>query len=303
MDVKCPLTNSTDIKLECPIDVGTIIRGWAVDDIDVARFFTGLDSIKLYRCLKTGYKFFYPFNLGGDNKFYKDLQKFPWYYFDWKWEYDIALKQVKTGDKVLEIGCGRGDFIAKLKTIGATCVGLEFNDTALAICRKTNLDVRNETIQDHAKNKPEKYDVVCSFQVMEHIAEIGAAIKASLDILKTNGKLIICVPNNGSFIKHGPFNRFNSPPHHMGLWDEQSLKNLEKIFSVKVSEIIFEPLQTYHYRYYYDTVFGDKINKIFGQLSEIINKILARISLFLLVHTNLPKKIKGQSIIAIYTKI
>ena len=303
MAIKNPLTGSVNIEPERSIKTDTIIKSWAVDDIDVNRFFAGLDSIKLYRCLDTDYKFYYPFNLAGDNQFYKDLQKFSWYYMDWKWEYDKALAFIKPGDKILEIGCGQGDFIAKLKKNGATCVGLEFNDAALAMCEKKGLNVKNETIQKHAAGNREKYDIVCSFQVMEHIAEIGNAIRASLAVLKTGGKLIISVPNNLGFLRHDKFNRFNMPPHHMGRWDKTSLKNLEKIFDINLSEIIFEPLQTYHYRYYYNAVIGDKINKIFGPLSELINKVFGRISLYLLVHTDLPKKIKGHSLMAIYKKI
>jgi 2-polyprenyl-3-methyl-5-hydroxy-6-metoxy-1,4-benzoquinol methylase len=302
MVIISPLTKKSNIKLRREITTDFIIGQWRPNDINVERFFSDLDRIFLYECLDTGYKFFYPFNLGGDNQFYKDLQKFPWYYFDWKWEYDMALKQVNPGDKVLEIGCGQGDFIAKLQKDGATCMGLEFNDAALAMCEKKGLDVKNETIQKHAINNHEKYNVVCSFQVMEHIAEIGEALKASLDVLKTGGKLIISVPNHNGFIKHDEFNCFDMPPHHMGRWDERSLKNLENIFNLKLITMHFEPLQTYHYRYYYETVFGVKINTLFGSLSKIINKIFARISLYLLVHTNLPKKIKGHSILAIYKK-
>lgn len=298
-----PLTNSANVKLVRSLKTDCLIGLWAADGIDVKRFFAGLDEISLYRCLDTGYEFFYPFNLGGDNQFYKDLQKFSWYYMDWKWEYDMAIKQIKTGDKILEIGCGQGDFIEKLQAEGKTCTGLEFNDAALALCAKKALNVKNETIQQHAVNNRGKYDLVCSFQVMEHIAAIGEAIQASLDALKPGGKLIISVPNNNGFIKHDRLNRFNMPPHHLGRWNEASLKNLEKIFKVRLSEIIFEPLQTYHYRYYYDVICGNKINQMFGRLGKPINKILGRIALYLLVHTNLPKKIKGHSIIGIFTKI
>jgi len=262
-----------------------------------------LSEIYLYKCLDTGYKFYYPFNLEGDNQFYKDLQKFSWYYMDWKWEYNEAYKLIKPKEKILEIGCGKGDFIKKLSQAGISSTGLEFNEEAIKKCRDNGLIVSKETIQGHAKNNQTVYSTVCSFQVMEHITEIGEAIKASLAGLKTGGKLIISVPNNDGFLKYDKLNLFNLPPHHMGQWDEYSLKNLEKNFNIKLNKIIFEPLQTYHYRFYYNTMLGNKINKIFGLLGKYINIMLGRISLYLLVHTNLPKKIKGHSIIAIYTKI
>ena len=302
MTIKSPLTNSTNIKLERSIKTALIIEKWQKDGIDVSRFFVNLDEIKLYRCLDSGYRFFYPFNLEGDNQFYQDLQKFPWYYFDWKWEYNIALKQIKPGDKVLEIGCGDGSFLKKLSEKNIKVRGLEFNEEAIKKCRERGLNVTGETIQEHAQNHKNEYDVTCSFQVMEHIADIKNALTASLGVLKKGGKLIISVPNNDSFLGKDKFNLTNLPPHHQGLWNENSLKNLEKIYPLKLEKIYLEPLQTYHYRLYYGIIFADKIRKIFCPLAKPINKILGRISLYLMVHTNLPQKIKGHTVIAVFLK-
>jgi len=302
MTIKSPLTNSTNIKLERSIKTALIIEKWQKDGIDVSRFFVNLDEIKLYRCLDSGYRFFYPFNLEGDNQFYQDLQKFPWYYFDWKWEYNIALKQIKPGDKVLEIGCGDGSFLKKLSEKNIKVRGLEFNEEAIKKCRERGLNVTGETIQEHAQNHKNEYDVTCSFQVMEHIADIKNALSASLTVLKRGGKLIISVPNNDSFLKKESSNFLNMPPHHMGLWDKQSLKNLEKIFNIKLEKIYIEPLQSYHYRFYYNVVLGRIINKVFGSLSGLVNKMFGRISLYLMVHTDLPQKIKGHTIMAVYVK-
>jgi len=302
MTIKSPLTNSTNIKLERSIKTALIIDKWQKDGIDVSRFFVNLDEIKLYRCLEYDYKFYYPFNLEGDNQFYQDLQKFSWYYMDWKWEYEQALRQVLPGDKVLEIGCGQGDFIKKLKDNNINAIGLEFNDQAIEKCRAKGLIVAKQTIEEHASGNQAVYDVVCSFQVMEHIADIGNALTASLGVLKRGGKLIISVPNNDSFLGKDKFNLMNLPPHHMGLWDEKSLKNLEKFFNIKLEKIYLEPLQTYHYRLYYGIIFAEKIRKVFGPLAKPINKILGRISLYLMVHTDLPQKIKGHTIMAVYIK-
>jgi SAM-dependent methyltransferase len=299
---KSPLTGSTNIELKLTIKTDFLINEWKKSNIDVARFFLGLDEICLYECLDTGFKFFYPQNLEGDSRFYEDLQKFSWYYMPWKWEYEEALKLIRPDFSVLEIGCGPGDFLKKLKEKNIKNLGLEFNDEAVKKCREKELAVYQETIQKHAQNNIEKYDLVCSFQVMEHIAEIKEAVSASLRTLKPGGLLVISVPNDDSFIRKDPLNLMETPPHHMSRWNGKTLKSLEKIFDIKLQKIHIEPLQDYHYRYYYRAMFGNKIDKIFGPLGNYINLILGRTSLFLMVHTNLPKKIKGHSVMAVYQK-
>ena len=302
MDIKSPLTNSSNIALERTIETDFIIEEWKKLGIDVARLFHGISEIYVYKCNDTGYRFYYPFNLEGDSEFYQDLQKFPWYYMHWKWEYQIAYELIKPGEIVLEIGCGKGDFIEKLKKHNIYATGLEFNEEAIIKCREKALDVTRETIQEHAVYNKEKYDVVNSFQVMEHIAEIGDAIKASVEVLKKGGKLIISVPNNDSFLNKDANNLLNLPPHHMGLWGEESLKNMEKVFRVKLIKLFIEPLQSYHYSYYYNIVFGNKIQKKFGRFGDKVNKLFGAFIYHYLSTDIYPKNILGQTIMATYIK-
>jgi len=302
--IQCPLTNLFNIKLERVIKTDFIINEWKKSDIDVSRFFQGINEIYIYRCLDTDYRFYYPFNLEGDDKFYKDLQKYSWYYMDWKWEYQKVFDLIKQGDKVLEIGCGDGSFIKRLKDSGIDVFGLELSVEAVKKCEAKGLRVFKEIIQEYAKNNKEKYDIVCSFQVMEHIADIGNAIEASIDVLKNGGKLIISVPNNESFIRKDKNNLLNMPPHHMGLWNEKSLKSLEKIFKLQLENLYFEPLQSYHYRYYYEIVIGNIIKKILGRVlaDRLVNKFLEKFFLFFISKSNYAQKIKGHTIMAIYKK-
>ena len=135
MTIKCPLSNSDNIELEQTIKTDLLINEWKKSDIDVSRFFYKLTEISLYKCLDTNFEFFYPLNLEGDNQFYKDLQKFSWYYMDWKWEHDMAAERIKPSDLVLEIGCGKGGFLERIRQKGVSCVGLEMNRDAMETAR------------------------------------------------------------------------------------------------------------------------------------------------------------------------
>lgn len=283
--VASTLTHKNNVTLEKEFETKVIMRDYQnAFSIDVSRLFDGVEKIQLYRCNQTGYRFFYPLHIAGDSQFYEELQRFPWYYMDWKWEHATVQAQIGTAHKILEIGCAKGAFIEKLSNDGLQCTGLEFNEDAIDVCLRKGLDVRSESIQSHAKRFPDCYDIVCSFQVMEHIAPIGEVLEASINTLKKGGRLFISVPNNKSFLGYD-WNILNLPPHHMGLWDKPSLKNIEKAFpELKVKNFFFEPLQGYHVEYYNRVFpkirkeFEKKYVRRFGLVGKILNKIMAKIT-------------------------
>jgi 2-polyprenyl-3-methyl-5-hydroxy-6-metoxy-1,4-benzoquinol methylase len=147
--------------------------------------------------------------------------------------------------KVLEVGCGRGDFLSAIQSSGAIATGLELNGTAAREGRERGRDIRLEHIEVHASGHAAEYDVVCSFQVLEHIPNVRSFLEAQIACLRPRGRLIISVPNNDSFLLAD--NLLNIPPHHMGLWTEASLRSLTRLFPLKVRTVYLEPLQPFHF--------------------------------------------------------
>ncbi len=300
--LKSPINSEGKVVLEKVIDTKSIFNLYQEQlNIDVSKYFKGLNTIKLFKCLDTGYKFFYPFDIEGDSKFYELLQKNPYYYMDWKWEYEKAFNLIEKDDEVLEIGCGKGVFLKKLSEKQIKAVGIELNEKARSECFSKGLIVFDILIKEYAKHNKEKYDVICSFQVLEHISNVGDFIIYSLNLLKNGGKLIISVPNNDSFIKLDLFNFLNMPPHHMGLWSEETFKKIQKFYNIKLTNIFFEPLQKYHFRYYYDIIFGRKIINKLKFVGRIIRLIL--MFPFCLALIFLSKRIKGHTILVEFIKI
>ena len=71
----------------------------------------GLKTLDICRCKDTGYDFYAPLALDGPPKFYEDLYASgagDWGYVDEKWEHKFAAAQLRSGDRVLDIGCGAG---------------------------------------------------------------------------------------------------------------------------------------------------------------------------------------------------
>jgi len=235
------MQGSKNFRLLKTIPSKTIIDKYKDElNIDVKRFFNNTDNVHLYKDTTTGFSFYYPF-VYGDDAFYRELQKFDWYYSSWKWEHQEAKKFIKKGDSVLEIGCAKGSFLEALGRDGIQAVGLEINKEAIEYATTNNLNVLNETVEEHAAKHKECYDVVCSFQVMEHVPDVWDAIQGSLSCLKKHGTLIISVPNNNSYLKRID-NVLNYPPHHVGLWNKRSLQNLTRKMNVSKPELYYEPL-------------------------------------------------------------
>jgi 2-polyprenyl-3-methyl-5-hydroxy-6-metoxy-1,4-benzoquinol methylase len=248
-DVISPITQTNRVTLEAEFDVNILFQDYkAKYQIDVSEYFHNLDSIQLYRCNETGYRFYYPFTLSGKSNFYEALQKSSWYYPSWKWENEIAFKEILKTDNVLDIGCGSGLFMEKLLQNNIKTVGIEFNDIAIKKCLEIGLDVKKQSVKEHSLLFPNRYEVVCLFQVLEHIASPQEFINDCIKLLKIGGKLIIGVPNNNPYLfKKDKYHTLNLPPHHMGLWNKESLIQLAKYNQLQVENIVIEPLFDLHY--------------------------------------------------------
>jgi SAM-dependent methyltransferase len=306
MQIKSPVTNTYNVILEDDLICQLIIDAYKRDyNIDVSEYFEEINSVKIYKCLDTGYRFYFPFSLAGKSKLYEELQKRDGYY-EIRLEHQVAETFFRANDLVLEIGCGNGFFLEKLQQRKILCTGLEFNEEAVRVGRDKGLSILNQDIAQHAKEYYESYDVVCSFQVLEHVSQVHDFIQASVNVLKPGGKLIFGVPNNNPFIyNYDKYHTLNLPPHHMGLWDTSSLANIQKFFGIRLNSILVEPLQEYEYEHYFKV----KIQHLKSQ-SELLSRIVEAPLLYMRptrIRQKLQKIIgrfsQGRNLLAVYTKI
>lgn len=300
MEIKSPLSGSVNTSIITRIAACEIIKLYKNSlNLEVAQYFIDIDEVLLCRDNETGYKFFYP-EVNTDSLFYESLQEFDWYYMDWKWEYQKILGKVKKNDIILEVGCGKGDFIKRLHQQGNAVVGIEFNENSVRTLTSLGYEIFNKSLNNMSKEYPEKFDMVVSFQVLEHIYNVNDFIASSVALLKKNGKLIISVPNNDSFIKYAFPNSLNIPPHHAGWWTKDSLLALEGLFGLRMVNIYYEPLQKYHFDYYYETMKNFVVRKL-GYTAKLLFLPLRSKRHRLLLNL-LKNNIKGQTIIAVFKK-
>lgn len=305
--MKCPLCNFEQCEVLENISGKTIRRLYKRINVHVGHLIKA--SLKLYHCGFCDLKFFHP-SITGDETFYNAMQKFNWYYLEEKDEYNFAKKHINPNDSVLEIGCGQGIFTDHLPPINY--VGLEFSKEATKKVTKKNIRIENLSIEEYSRNKSEIHDVVCCFQVLEHIKDPYGFLYSSLKTLKKNGLLIIAVPSENSFLKYTQNFFLNMPPHHVTRWSDKALEHISKIFDINLLSIYHEKLQKIHETWYLNTLlsitiknkFNIKNSKIVttGIGNKIINACSSALSKYLL--GNIPDELKpnGHTTVAVYKK-
>jgi len=298
--VHCPITDSINVKLVQKIETGEIVSLYDLFGIQTRDIFQGIEHVYKYYSIESGYGFFYPFSIQGKPLLYETLENFEWYYQKEKWEHIKSLELIQPSDKVLEIGCGQGSFLASVKKkCGTEPVGLELNQSAVDRAVSSGLSVFNEEMNKFASSNLEAFDVICFFQVLEHIADPIKFLQEALIMLRNGGRLIISVPDNDSLVNRDDENALNFPPHHMGLWNRKSLTFLSKALPIEIQMTVNEPLQANHVDWYVRTL----LKKIFGRhiYYHVISKTIIPSIIKKRVQAN-ALQIHGHTILAVYKK-
>jgi SAM-dependent methyltransferase len=111
----------------------------------------------------------------------------------------LLVRYAPQADRVLEVGCGTGFVLQALRTAakGARVAGSELHRAALALARSghgTAVELFQADARQPCLNAA--LDVVCAFDVLEHIEEDGAALRALHDALRPGGVLLASVPQH-----------------------------------------------------------------------------------------------------------
>ena len=306
----CPLCKSEQSRLIETISTADIAEDYLRKfNVNVSSSFANVATVNYLNCEQCDLFYFDPL-VAGDQRFYEDFQKFDWYYPDVKNEFSYAASFISAQDRVLEVGSGKGSFARHIKA--GSYRGLEFSENAIAMAKKNGITVLNESIQDHSSKHLAEYDIVCNFQVLEHVVDIHEFLRACVTSLKTGGKLIISVPSYDSFSRLVSNFELDAPPHHVSRWTDKALTEVAKIFSLSLTEIWHEPLQETHREFYTYSVIFNLINKLTGgrpstydmSITTRIRHKVSRIGARFLAKyiANAALFPRGISVTAIYTK-
>lgn len=295
-----PILHNENVVLKQSYNTSEYVGKWNNHfSIDIKKEFNGIDEFYLYEGKTSGLAFFYPFSITGSENLYKELHKLPWYHLENKWEFNEAIMDLANCNKILEVGSGHGFFIEKIQKRKKTVLGIESNEKAVWRTQKKGLNVKNISLETLINNG-EKFDAVCSFQVLEHVSDVQVFLNNMISLVKPGGLLIVSVPNSESFIRQQE-NLLDMPPHHMSRWKESVFRFIPSCYNIDLLEIKKSPLEPYHVQWYTGIQFNKVKHKIPGSryLLPLLKKHLI---LPMLEKQYIRSKIVGHDLYALFKK-
>lgn len=105
------------------------------------------------------------------------------------------------GKQVLDIGCGGGILAESMARQEAIVTGLDMGREPLEVARLRSLETGikvsylQNTVEQHAADKPEQYDVVTCMEMLEHVPDPQSVISSVAKLVKPGGHVFFSTLN------------------------------------------------------------------------------------------------------------
>lgn len=181
----------------------------------------------------------------------------------------------KTGERVLDAGCGDGSILFSIKKhFNVSLIGADFSDEALANAAKNSLR-KGFDLESHKADtrdlpfETNSIDKIFSLGVVEHLDNPEEAVNELARCLKPDGTLILMTPNKFSF---GRFDRLLKTS--LGIWkfghqDEFSTEELIRM--VLKSGLTIQKYEVVKRRRFKNDSMAFKLIYIFDSLTSALN--------------------------------
>ena len=102
--------------------------------------------------------------------------------------------RMQGGQKILEPGCGRGEFLDGFRKLGMDCYGLDLSPEAGGMLKE--VEVKHANLEEDPMPYEDNYfDFIYNKSLLEHLYHPDHFVKEAFRILKPGGMLICLVPD------------------------------------------------------------------------------------------------------------
>lgn len=246
-----------------PLSLPAILRRWqdvggVIISDDLRQYYStaGRETTRLHQCACCEFAMYCP-PIVGSKEFYAAVTVND-YYVGEKWDFNQALAELQSMGMphVLDVGCGSGHFLNLLKSNGIIAAGYEFNHEAAEVARANGHNVLSDV---ELASIDDSFDAICTFQVLEHLAEPLSFLKTINGLLKPGGKLILSVPDAAGPIRNFPDALTEIPPHHVSRWTARTFPSCVAKVGFSLEKIAVEPLPDYLWQWYLPVMWNSGI--------------------------------------------
>ena len=122
-------------------------------------------------------------------------------WIDQHWQCDEHVRTPLEGKAALDVGCGAGLLAEPLARLGAKVTGIDASPEVIAVARDhaaamgLDIDYRTGDVQE----LDGQFDLITCMEVIEHVADPAAFVKALARRLAAGGLLVMSTPNATSW--------------------------------------------------------------------------------------------------------
>jgi SAM-dependent methyltransferase len=184
-----------------------------------------------------------------------------------------ALRQMRKqlpppGSHVLDIGTAGGAFLEAAAQFGYDAYGMEPSKYLVEQGRLRGLKVEQGTIDDHGFD-PSSFDLICLWDVLEHLTDPKAALQEVARLLKPGGVVLINYPDIGTLQAKLAGRRFWwLLSVHLQHFDRRSIRDI----CGRVG------LEAFHFQRYWQILEFGYLETMAGQLGVPLASRIARVT-------------------------
>ena len=134
------------------------------------------------------------------------------------------FEKFRKTNRILDTGCGRGWFLEEAKKRGWEVYGTEFSEAAIELCKKKGIQMKSGALSSD-QFEPGYFDVITSFEVIEHIHNPVVDLKEIHSFLRSGGLFYCTTPNFNSVMRYYLKEKYNviEYPEHLTYYTKKTL--------------------------------------------------------------------------------
>lgn len=195
-------------------------------------------NFSLYECSECNVQFWTPFKNPG-KEWYEMQERYrlnpPKLYRGYHKKFLSLHPYFSKGTRILDLGCGTGEFIAELQKRGCEVWGVDSDIIDIDIA-KQYYGLRNVYAMPFdtffLKNDLPLFDIITFFEVIEHLDNPLIFIQNVKRLLKPDGSIFLSTPSRERMFPN--LYPWDFPPYHLSRWNKKAISKLFNKIGFKI---------------------------------------------------------------------